>query len=139
MILVSTTRLRKKDLGLPHVSAATEAQRAAGMCWATESELYNNGSPFKVTSRAIEGVMVTLPLPILDLVGGRRVRGRRADEPVSRRDVVVDLAGRDERLEPARVMAGSVPLKPPSDITDVPEASSRLAASLALVVAADHV
>ncbi len=54
------TRLRKKDLGLPHVSAATEAQRAAGMCWATESELYNNGSPFKVTSRAIEGVMVTI-------------------------------------------------------------------------------
>ena len=54
------TRLRKKDLGLPHVSRATDAQRAAGMCWANESELYNNGSPFKVTSRGIDGVMVTI-------------------------------------------------------------------------------
>jgi len=54
------TRLRKKDLGLPHVSRATEAQRAAGMCWATDSELYNNGRPFKITSRGMEGVMVTI-------------------------------------------------------------------------------
>ena len=54
------TRLRKKDLGLPHVSAATEAERAAGMCWASESELYNNGSPFKITSRGMDGVMVTI-------------------------------------------------------------------------------
>jgi hypothetical protein len=54
------TRLRKKDLGLPHVSRATEAERVAGMCWSDESELYNNGSPFKVTSRGIEGVMVTI-------------------------------------------------------------------------------
>jgi hypothetical protein len=54
------THLRKKDLGLPHVDDATEAQRAAGMCWTGESELYNNGSPFKVTSRSMEGVMVTI-------------------------------------------------------------------------------
>jgi hypothetical protein len=54
------TRLRKKDLGLPHVSAATEVERAAGMCWSEESELYNNGSPFKITSRGMEGVMVTI-------------------------------------------------------------------------------
>src|SRR5204862_3694641 len=54
------TRLRKKDLGLPHVSQATDAQRVAGMCWANESELYNNGSAFKVTSRSIDGVMVTI-------------------------------------------------------------------------------
>ncbi len=54
------TRLRKKDLGLPHVSQATEAERRAGMCWDDESELYNNGKPFKVTSRGIEGVMVTI-------------------------------------------------------------------------------
>ncbi len=54
------TRLCKKDLGLPHVSRATEAERAAGMCWADESELYNNGKPFKVTSRGTQGVMVTI-------------------------------------------------------------------------------
>ena len=45
------TRLRKKDLGLPHVSRATDAERAAGMCWADEGELYNDGRPFKITSR----------------------------------------------------------------------------------------
>jgi phosphoenolpyruvate carboxykinase (diphosphate) len=54
------TRLRKKDLGLPHLSQATEAERAAGMCWADESELYNDGRPFKLTSRGIQGVMVTI-------------------------------------------------------------------------------
>jgi hypothetical protein len=54
------TRLRKKDLGLPPVSRATEAERATGMCWANESDLYNNGKPFKVTSRGLEGVMVTI-------------------------------------------------------------------------------
>ena len=54
------TRLRKKDLGLPHVSRATEAEQAAGMCWADESELYNGGRPFKITSRGMEGVMVTI-------------------------------------------------------------------------------
>ena len=54
------TRLRKKDLGLPHVSRATDAERAAGMCWADEGELYNQGRPFKITSRGIEGVMVTI-------------------------------------------------------------------------------
>src|SRR3954463_7514614 len=54
------TRLRKKDLGLPHVSQASEAQRAIGMCWAKEDEIYNNGSAFKVTLRSIDGVMVTI-------------------------------------------------------------------------------
>jgi phosphoenolpyruvate carboxykinase (diphosphate) len=54
------TRLRKQDLGLPHVRHATEAERAAGMCWAEEGELYNNGKPFKLTSRGIQGVMVTI-------------------------------------------------------------------------------
>lgn len=54
------TRLRKIDLGLPHVSQATDAQRTAGMCWSDESELYNNGNPFKVTSRSMAGVMVTI-------------------------------------------------------------------------------
>ncbi len=54
------TRLRKKDVGLPHASRASEAERAAGMCWEDEAELYNNGSPFKITSRAMDGVMVTI-------------------------------------------------------------------------------
>jgi phosphoenolpyruvate carboxykinase (diphosphate) len=54
------TRLRKKDLGLPHVSQASEAQRAVGMCWAKDDELYNNGSAFKITMRSIDGLMVTI-------------------------------------------------------------------------------
>jgi hypothetical protein len=54
------TRLRKKDVGLPHVSRATEVERAAGMSWESENELYNEGRPFKATSRGMEGVMVTI-------------------------------------------------------------------------------
>jgi hypothetical protein len=54
------TRLRKKDLLLPHVSRATDAEKAAGMCWSDENELYNEGRPFKVTSRGMDGVMVTI-------------------------------------------------------------------------------
>ena len=53
-------RLRKKDLGLPHLTEATDAQRATGMCWSREDELYNGGKPFKITSRTIDGVMVTI-------------------------------------------------------------------------------
>ena len=37
--------------------------------------------------------------PLLDRVGRRGLRARRTDEPVRVRDVVVDLAGRDELLE----------------------------------------
>jgi hypothetical protein len=54
------TRLRKKDVGLPHASRATDAEREAGMYWEDEGELYNNGSPFKITSRGMDGVMVTI-------------------------------------------------------------------------------
>ncbi len=54
------TRLRKRDVGLPNVSEASERERAAGMCWTDESELYNEGRPFKITSRGTEGVMVTI-------------------------------------------------------------------------------
>jgi phosphoenolpyruvate carboxykinase (diphosphate) len=54
------TRLRKKDLGLPHVSRASDAEQAAGMCWSDESELYNDGRAFKITSRGAGGVMVTI-------------------------------------------------------------------------------
>lgn len=52
--------LRKKDLGLPHVSEATEDQKATGMCWSNEYELYNSGKPFKITCRDERGIMVTL-------------------------------------------------------------------------------
>jgi hypothetical protein len=54
------TRLRKKDVGLPHISDATAAEKKYGMCWADPQELYNNGSPFKITARSMDGVMVTI-------------------------------------------------------------------------------
>ena len=54
------TRLRKKDVGLPHISQATAAEKKYGMCWADPEELYNNGSPFKITARSMDGVMVTI-------------------------------------------------------------------------------
>lgn len=52
--------LRKKDLGLPHVTEATERQKRDGMCWEKEDELYNDGGAFKVTCRDTRGVVVTL-------------------------------------------------------------------------------
>ncbi len=52
--------LKKKDLGLPHVSEATERQKRDGMCWENEDELYNGGSAFKLTCRDKRGVVVTL-------------------------------------------------------------------------------
>lgn len=54
------TKLKKKDLGLPHVSEATERQKHDGMCWESEDELYNDGSAFKITSRDTSGTIVTL-------------------------------------------------------------------------------
>jgi hypothetical protein len=54
------TNLTKKELGLPHESKATQRQRDDGMCWSDESEVYNNGSAFKLTCRDRKGVIVTL-------------------------------------------------------------------------------
>jgi phosphoenolpyruvate carboxykinase (diphosphate) len=54
------TRLKKKDLGLPHVKKATPEQRENGMCWSSEDELYNGGGAFKITARSMRGVMVTI-------------------------------------------------------------------------------
>lgn len=54
------TKLKKKDLGLPHISEATDRQKQDGMCWESEDELYNDGSAFKATSRDANGVIVTL-------------------------------------------------------------------------------
>jgi hypothetical protein len=54
------TKLTKKELGLPHVSQATPRQHRDGMCWDEETELYNNGSAFKITCRDQRGVVVTI-------------------------------------------------------------------------------
>ncbi|GAA4892617.1 hypothetical protein GCM10025789_07130 [Tessaracoccus lubricantis] len=54
------TKLRKKDLGLPHWDDATERQRRDGMCWKDEDELYNGGSAFKACARDERGVIVTV-------------------------------------------------------------------------------
>lgn len=53
-------QLKKKELGLPHYDDATERQRADGMCWRDENELYNDGSSFKITARDARGVVVTI-------------------------------------------------------------------------------
>ena len=52
--------IKKKDVGLPHISQATERQRRDGMCWENEDDLYNGGSAFKITCRDQRGVMVTI-------------------------------------------------------------------------------
>ena len=50
----------KKELGLPHISQATEHQKRQSMCWKDDGELYNDGKPFKITLRSVDGVMVTI-------------------------------------------------------------------------------
>ncbi len=54
------TKLTKKELGLPHVSDATERQKRDGMCWEHEDERYNGGSAFKACARDERGVIVTV-------------------------------------------------------------------------------
>ncbi|HKJ79200.1 MAG TPA: hypothetical protein VKA10_06675, partial [Prolixibacteraceae bacterium] len=54
------TKLKKKDIGLPHFNEATNRQKKDGMCWKDENELYNNGGAFKVTCRDERGVVITL-------------------------------------------------------------------------------
>ena len=54
------TRMTKRDVGLPHYEQASERQRAEGMCWQHENELYNDGEAFKLTARDKSGVIVTL-------------------------------------------------------------------------------
>ncbi|HKD35302.1 MAG TPA: hypothetical protein VKB78_00835, partial [Pirellulales bacterium] len=60
MLAPHLTKSKKRDLGLPHVSDATDRQRQDGMCWEDESECYNDGRPFKLTCRTAAGVIVTL-------------------------------------------------------------------------------
>ncbi len=54
------TKLKKKDVGLPHYDDASPRQKKDGMCWKDENELYNDGSAFKLTCRDERGVVVTL-------------------------------------------------------------------------------
>ncbi|MEA4943864.1 MAG: hypothetical protein VB080_05420 [Propionicimonas sp.] len=54
------TKVTKKELGLPHVSEATDRQRRDGQCWEHEDERYNNGQAFKVCARDTRGVIVTV-------------------------------------------------------------------------------
>ena len=51
---------RKQAIGLPHYKDATERQRKDGMCWQNEEDLYNDGKPFKLVCRNMQGVIVTL-------------------------------------------------------------------------------
>ena len=50
----------KRDVGLPAWADATARQRRDGMCWRDPAEKYNDGSPFKLTSRDVAGVVVTI-------------------------------------------------------------------------------
>ena len=45
------SRSKKKNLGLPHISEATDRQKRDGMCYENDSELYNDGKPYKITCR----------------------------------------------------------------------------------------
>ncbi len=54
------TQVKKSDLGLPHVTAASDWQKKHGMCWEDDEELYNDGQAFKITCRTEEGVIVTI-------------------------------------------------------------------------------
>ena len=54
------TRVTKKELGLPHVSEATDRQKRDYQCWASETELYNGGHAFKICARDSRGVIVTV-------------------------------------------------------------------------------
>ena len=53
-------QVTKKEVGLPYIGDATDRQIRDGMCWREESEIYNDGRPFKATCRTTEGVIVTL-------------------------------------------------------------------------------
>ena len=53
-------KMTKKELGLPHISKATDRQKADRMCWESEDECYNDGSAFKAVCRTEAGVVVTL-------------------------------------------------------------------------------
>lgn len=51
---------RKKEIGLPNKSKASEREIRDGMFWENEDELYNGGEAFKLTIRTAEGIIVTV-------------------------------------------------------------------------------
>lgn len=53
-------KVTKKELGLPHISQATDRQKRDEMCWEKEDELYDNGRPFRVVARTTDGVIVSI-------------------------------------------------------------------------------
>jgi hypothetical protein len=52
--------MKSKDLGLPHVSVATDRQKRDGMCYEHDDDRYNNANAFKIALRSKAGVMVTI-------------------------------------------------------------------------------
>ncbi|MEI6876816.1 MAG: hypothetical protein WCL50_17005, partial [Spirochaetota bacterium] len=52
--------MKKRELGLPRWEDATERQRRDGMAWKDADELYNEGRPFKITTRDERGVIVSI-------------------------------------------------------------------------------
>jgi len=54
------TKVTKKELGLPHVSEATERQLRDGVAWEHDGDLYNGGQAFKICARDARGVIVTV-------------------------------------------------------------------------------
>lgn len=54
------THVPKHLLGLPHWDDATERQRRDGMCYKSDTELYNGGNAFKICARDERGVIVTV-------------------------------------------------------------------------------
>jgi len=54
------TRVTKRELGLPHVSEATDRQKRDRVCWEQDDELYNGGRAFKICARDTSGVIVTV-------------------------------------------------------------------------------
>jgi hypothetical protein len=62
LVLLAThlTSLKKKDLGLPEWSKATERQRKDGMAWKDPDEKYNDGKSFKLCARDERGVIISI-------------------------------------------------------------------------------
>lgn len=54
------TSMTCREVDLPHWDAASDRQRADGMCWKNESDLYNRGQPFKLTCRDDSGIIITI-------------------------------------------------------------------------------
>jgi hypothetical protein len=54
-------RTKKKEMGLPHFSKATERQKRDGMCWENEEELYNDGQPMAPSLQLLPTIISDIP------------------------------------------------------------------------------